>query len=75
LSEKWLELTSRKFKELEPVFEQILNQENTGFNVWAGDGELTMVIDKNLVKVVAWYYNKMGFSNRMVDVFGLITAS
>jgi hypothetical protein len=28
---------SSRFEELEAVFNQIFNQENTGFNVWAGD--------------------------------------
>lgn len=32
------------------------------------DLELTMVLDKNLVKVLAWYDNEMGFSYRMLDV-------
>jgi glyceraldehyde 3-phosphate dehydrogenase len=32
------------------------------------DSTNTMVMDGNLVKVMAWYDNEMGFSNRMVDV-------
>ncbi len=31
------------------------------------DGSLTKVIDGKLVKVVAWYDNEWGFSNRMLD--------
>lgn len=31
------------------------------------DAELTKVIEKRLVKVVAWYDNEWGFSNRMLD--------
>lgn len=31
------------------------------------DGPSTAVIDKNFVKVMSWYDNEMGFSNRMVD--------
>ena len=31
------------------------------------DAELTKVINGNLVKVVAWYDNEWGFSNRMLD--------
>lgn len=36
------------------------------------DAPLTMVIQDNLVKVVSWYDNEMGFSSRMVDVCKLI---
>ncbi len=32
------------------------------------DAELTNVIGGNLVKVMAWYDNEMGFSNRMLDL-------
>src|SRR5918911_313511 len=32
------------------------------------DSELTMVIDRNLVKVIAWYDNEWGYSNRLVDL-------
>jgi glyceraldehyde 3-phosphate dehydrogenase len=32
------------------------------------DSALTRVIDKNFVKVLAWYDNEWGFSNRMRDV-------
>ncbi len=36
------------------------------------DSLLTNVIDGNLVKVLAWYDNEWGFSNRMVDVILLM---
>ena len=36
------------------------------------DGLCTMVIGDNLVKVVAWYDNEMGFSTRMLDVGSMI---
>ncbi len=36
------------------------------------DSELTNVIDGNFVKVIAWYDNEWGFSERMVDVIKLI---
>jgi glyceraldehyde 3-phosphate dehydrogenase len=32
------------------------------------DAPLTMVIDEKLVKVVAWYDNEWGYSNRVVDL-------
>jgi len=32
------------------------------------DSGLTMVMDGNLVKVVAWYDNEWGYSNRLVDL-------
>ncbi len=32
------------------------------------DSKLTMVIDKRLVKLVAWYDNEWGYSNRVVDL-------
>jgi glyceraldehyde 3-phosphate dehydrogenase (phosphorylating) len=32
------------------------------------DSELTMVIDARLVKVIAWYDNEWGYSNRVVDL-------
>ena len=36
------------------------------------DAALTMVVDKRLLKVVAWYDNEMGFSARMIDVAALM---
>jgi glyceraldehyde 3-phosphate dehydrogenase len=32
------------------------------------DSELTMVMDGNLVKVIAWYDNEWGYSNRVVEL-------
>lgn len=32
------------------------------------DSALTQVVDGNLVKVLAWYDNEWGYSNRMIDV-------
>jgi glyceraldehyde 3-phosphate dehydrogenase len=32
------------------------------------DAQLTMVIDERLVKLVAWYDNEWGYSNRVVDL-------
>jgi glyceraldehyde 3-phosphate dehydrogenase len=36
------------------------------------DLDLTRVVDGNLVKVMAWYDNEWGFSNRMVDLTKLV---
>ena len=38
------------------------------------DSGLTKVID-NQVKVVSWYYNEWGYSNRLVDLVGLVGKS
>jgi glyceraldehyde 3-phosphate dehydrogenase len=32
------------------------------------DAQLTMVMEKRLVKVVAWYDNEWGYSNRVVEL-------
>jgi glyceraldehyde 3-phosphate dehydrogenase len=32
------------------------------------DASLTMVIDERLVKVIAWYDNEWGYSNRVVEL-------
>lgn len=39
------------------------------------DTAYTMVIQKKLAKVVAWYDNEMGFSARMIDVLDLLAKS
>ncbi len=36
------------------------------------DATQTRVIDKTMAKVVAWYDNEWGFSNRMLDVARLM---
>ena len=36
------------------------------------DAAATMVISDNLVKVVGWYDNEWGYSNRVVDLIGLL---
>ncbi|HKZ26108.1 MAG TPA: type I glyceraldehyde-3-phosphate dehydrogenase [Acidimicrobiia bacterium] len=36
------------------------------------DSQLTKVVDGNLVKVVAWYDNEWGYSNRVVDMLEIM---
>jgi glyceraldehyde 3-phosphate dehydrogenase len=38
------------------------------------DAELTMVMDGNLVKIITWYDNESGFSQRMLDVSAFMAA-
>lgn len=37
------------------------------------DAEKTMVVNDNHVKVLAWYDNEWGYSNRMVDLVDIVT--
>jgi glyceraldehyde 3-phosphate dehydrogenase len=39
------------------------------------DGKSTMVIEGNLIKVLAWYDNEWGFSCRMIDLLKLVANS
>jgi glyceraldehyde 3-phosphate dehydrogenase len=36
------------------------------------DAPLTMVLDGNFVKVLAWYDNEWGYSNRLIDLVGRV---
>jgi glyceraldehyde 3-phosphate dehydrogenase len=36
------------------------------------DGQLTKVLEGNMVKVVAWYDNEWGYSCRVVDLIGFL---
>lgn len=37
------------------------------------DAELTQVMDGTLVKVISWYDNESGFSQRMIDLTAFMT--
>jgi glyceraldehyde 3-phosphate dehydrogenase len=39
------------------------------------DGKSTMVIEGNLIKIIAWYDNEWGFSCRMIDLLKLVAKS
>ncbi len=39
------------------------------------DLDSTMVMGNRMVKILSWYDNEMGFSNRMVDVLKMVSAS
>jgi glyceraldehyde 3-phosphate dehydrogenase len=39
------------------------------------DSQLTMVLDGRLVKVIAWYDNEWGYSNRLVDLTQRVLAA
>jgi glyceraldehyde 3-phosphate dehydrogenase len=36
------------------------------------DGLSTKVIEGNLVKIISWYDNESGFSNRLIDMLRLV---
>ncbi|MBU2541403.1 MAG: type I glyceraldehyde-3-phosphate dehydrogenase [Candidatus Omnitrophica bacterium] len=38
------------------------------------DADSTMIMDKNFVKVVGWYDNEWGYSNRVVDLLELLVS-
>ena len=38
------------------------------------DSEMTSVIDGNLVKLIGWYDNERGYSNRLMDLMKKISA-
>ena len=38
------------------------------------DGQLTLVLDGNMVKVVAWYDNEWGYSQRVVDLAEIVAS-
>ncbi|MNG10219.1 Glyceraldehyde-3-phosphate dehydrogenase 1 [compost metagenome] len=38
------------------------------------DGLSTMVVEGNMVKVVSWYDNEWGYSNRVVDLAAFVAS-
>lgn len=42
-------------------------------NIHLVDGLSTMVLDNNMIKVLAWYDNEIGYSNRLMDLALYIT--
>jgi len=38
------------------------------------DGLSTLVIDRNMVKIIAWYDNEWGYANRIVDITEYVSA-
>ncbi len=38
------------------------------------DAELTMVVGDRMVKVLAWYDNEWGYSNRLIELAGIVAA-
>jgi glyceraldehyde 3-phosphate dehydrogenase len=38
------------------------------------DTDLTMVVEKRLVKVLSWYDNEWGYSNRLVELAGMVAS-
>jgi glyceraldehyde 3-phosphate dehydrogenase len=56
----------------EPLVSMDFNGNNCSSIV---DASLTTVMDGNMVKVISWYDNETGFSNRMIDLTLLIAKS
>ncbi len=38
------------------------------------DPELTMVVGTRMIKVIAWYDNEWGYSNRLVELANLVAS-
>ena len=39
------------------------------------DSDLTMVMDGNMVKVISWYDNEWGYSQRVVDLAEVVASN
>ncbi len=57
-----------EYSEDELVSRDVIGNSHSGIV----DGLLTQVINKNFAKVLAWYDNEYGYSNRLVDVVGMM---
>ena len=38
------------------------------------DADLTMVMDGNMVKIVSWYDNEWGYSERLIDMAAFVAS-
>jgi glyceraldehyde-3-phosphate dehydrogenase/erythrose-4-phosphate dehydrogenase len=38
------------------------------------DADLTMVAEKRMVKVIAWYDNEWGYSNRLIELATMVAS-
>lgn len=55
--------------------EPLVSSDFRGTNVSSTvDGDLTMVVDGNLVKVIAWYDNEWGYSCRIADLAAFVAS-
>ena len=55
----------------EPLVSSDFRETNESSTV---DSSLTMVMDKNLVKVIAWYDNEWGYSERTIDLVAYVAS-
>ena len=56
--------------------EPLVSSDFKGTNVSSTiDGQITLVLDGDMVKVVAWYDNEWGYSQRVVDLAQLVASS
>ena len=56
--------------------EPLVSSDFKGTNVSSTiDGQITLVLDGDMIKVVAWYDNEWGYSQRVVDLAQLVASS
>ncbi len=68
------EAAGAKLKNLLQVTDVPLVSSDFGGNKHSSivDAELTMVVENRMVKVLAWYDNEWGYSNRLVELAGMV---